>query len=227
MGLDMYLERMPRYKNATAKDINILESYFDWRNQKENPNSNAKNYTLKEWCGVEYADVPKRDIRKFYEPFFTTRYSQWDTKKQYGFGRIMDQIGYWRKANQIHNWFVEHVQDGEDDCCYHHEVTKEILEELLDTCEKVLANCELVDGKINNGYKFENGKTIPIMKDGKYVKDPSVAMELLSTTSGFFFGGTDYDEYYVNDIKDTIDIITNALETTNFEKEMIYYVSSW
>ena len=139
----------------------------------------------------------------------------------------MEEIGYWRKANQIHNWFVEHVQDGEDDCCYHHEVTKEILEELLDTCEKVLANCELVNGKIYNGYKFENGEIIPIMEDGKYVKDPSVAMELLPTTSGFFFGGTDYDEYYVNNIKDTIDIITTALETTDFETQMIYYVSSW
>lgn len=40
-------------------------------------------------------------------------------------------------------------------------------------------------------------------------------------------GGTDYDEYYVNDIKDTIDIITMALETTDFETQMIYYVSSW
>lgn len=23
---------------------------------------------------------------------------------------------YWRKANAIHNWFVENVQDGEDEC---------------------------------------------------------------------------------------------------------------
>ena len=52
-------------------------------------------------------------------------------------------------------------------------------------------------------------------------------MELLPTTSGFFFGGTDYDEYYVNDIKETIDIVTKVLETTDFEKEMVYYVSSW
>ena len=29
---------------------------------------------------------------------------------------ISERIGYWRKANQIHNWFVENVQGGEDDC---------------------------------------------------------------------------------------------------------------
>ena len=45
--------------------------------------------------------------------------------------------------------------------------------------------------------------------------------------SGFFFGGTEYDEYYFEDIKDTIEIIKNVLETTDFDKEMIYYVSSW
>lgn len=91
----------------------------------------------------------------------------------------------------------------------------------------MLASCELIDGKINNGYKFENGKPVPIIEDGKYIKDPNVAERLLPSCSGFFFGGTDYDEYYINDIKDTIDIVTKALETTDFEKEMIYYVSSW
>jgi hypothetical protein len=25
-------------------------------------------------------------------------------------------IGYWRKANHIHNWFVKNVQNAEDDC---------------------------------------------------------------------------------------------------------------
>lgn len=228
MGLDMYLNRMPRYKDATANDVSMLESYLDWKNKKNDPKSSAKNCTLKKWCGVEYKDVPNGDVRKFYEPFFTIKYSHWDVEKKYGYGRIMEQVGYWRKANEIHNWFVENVQEGIDDCCYHNEVTKEVLEELLDVCNKVLASCELVNGKIENGYSFdENGHKVPILEDGRYVKDPSVAVELLPTTSGFFFGGTSYDEYYVEDIKNTIDIITNVLETTDFDKEMIYYVSSW
>lgn len=228
MGLDMYLNRMPRYKDATAHDVSTLENYFDWKNKKNDPKSSAKNYTLKKWCGVEYKDVPNGDVRKFYEPFFAIKYPHWDVEKKYGYGGIMEQVGYWRKANEIHNWFVENVQDGIDDCCYHNEATKEVLEELLDVCNKVLASCELVNGKIENGYNFDqNGHKIPILEDGKYVKDPSVAEELLPTTSGFFFGGTSYDEYYVEDIENTIDIITKVLETTDFEREMIYYVSSW
>ncbi len=37
------------------------------------------------------------------------------------------EVGYWRKANQIHNWFVKNVQGGVDDCGYYG-VTKEKLE---------------------------------------------------------------------------------------------------
>ena len=29
---------------------------------------------------------------------------------------IVEEVGYWRKANQIHNWFVKNVQKDQDDC---------------------------------------------------------------------------------------------------------------
>ena len=223
MGLDMYLERMPRYGNTTPNEITAIENYFDW---KENPK--AKKYTLKEWCGTAFKDVPPKKVRDFYAPFYITTYSDWDKKHEYPNKAIKEEIGYWRKANEIHDWFVEHVQDGVDDCNYHDEVTEEVLEDLLSTCQKVLDSCEMVNGKIKNGYTLDkNGKKIPFMEDGKYVKDPSVAMELLPTTSGFFFGSTDYDEWYVNDIENTIEICKKALETTDFETQQIFYVSSW
>lgn len=47
----------------------------------------------------------------------------------------------WRKANQIHRWFVDEVQDGNDDCQYYH-ASREKLIELITTCEEVLADHE-------------------------------------------------------------------------------------
>ena len=228
MGLDMYLERMPRYGNTTPSEVSAIESYFSWKAEKENPESKARNYTLKEWCGVDFKTLPPKDVRDFYSSQGKYGYAYWDTEQKYsGRYRIIEEVGYWRKANQIHNWFVENVQDGVDDCGYHNEVTKEDLEELLNICEIVLSSCELIDGKINNGYSYENGVRTPIMEDGKYIKNSSVSEKLLPTTSGFFFGSTSYDEYYVEDIKNTIDIIKKVLETTDFDKQMVYYVSSW
>ena len=48
---------------------------------------------------------------------------------------------YWRKANAIHKWFVDNVQDGEDECREHY-VTREQLEELRDACINALADPE-------------------------------------------------------------------------------------
>lgn len=46
-------------------------------------------------------------------------------------------VAYWRKANAIHRWFVEHVQGGHDECGST-PVTREQLEQLIDVCQRVL-----------------------------------------------------------------------------------------
>jgi hypothetical protein len=50
---------------------------------------------------------------------------------------IREEIGYWRKANAIHNWFVENVQNGVDECEEAY-VEKADLENLLKTVNIVL-----------------------------------------------------------------------------------------
>jgi len=52
---------------------------------------------------------------------------------------IAINVGYWRKANAIHDWFVNNVQDGEDNC-REYRVTTEQLQELRGLCEQVLAD---------------------------------------------------------------------------------------
>ena len=47
------------------------------------------------------------------------------------------EVGYWRKANAIHNWFVTNVQDGKDDC-EEYDVSREQLEQLRQQCKIVL-----------------------------------------------------------------------------------------
>ena len=54
-----------------------------------------------------------------------------------------NEVHYWRKANQIRNWFVENCGYPEDGNCEEVEVSKEDLENLMDTCRKVINNHEL------------------------------------------------------------------------------------
>lgn len=226
MGLDMYLNKYPRYKNVTATQIDTIDSYFDWIKSKESGSEYA-NCTFKEWCGRDLSELPSIDAIEFYRQFYTHKYQEWDTEHKYGYATIHQQVGYWRKANSIHDWFVNHVQNGEDDCRYHQEVTQGVLYDLLIACETVLEASELTEGEYQCGYNYSGGERVPNIVYGKYVKDTSVAEKLLPTTCGFFFGSTEYDEYYIEDIKGTIDIIHKVLETTDFNKEMLFYVSSW
>lgn len=53
----------------------------------------------------------------------------------------IEEVGYWRKANQIHKWFVENVQGGIDNCDYH-EVSKAQLEKLKGTVQLTLNNLD-------------------------------------------------------------------------------------
>lgn len=111
-------------------------------------------------------------------------------------------VMYWRKANAIHKWFVNEVQDGNDDCGTY-EVDIEKLRELRHICERIVEQCPLVDGKVNCGRRFENGKWHDIIEDGKVMDNVEVAEELLPTASGFFFGSTSYDQWYYEEVKDT------------------------
>ena len=106
---------------------------------------------------------------------------------------IVEEAGYWRKANHIHNWFVQNVQNGTDDCGNYY-VSRDRLEELLEVCNIVLAN-------------------------------KSRAEELLPTAQGFFFGGTQYDEYYFDDIINTKEIVEDCLSDSSADD--FEYHSSW
>lgn len=62
---------------------------------------------------------------------------------------------YWRKANSIHKWFVDNVQNGEDNCGEYY-VSTEQLKELRDLCVKAL---EELDGSLlppQSGFFFGN-----------------------------------------------------------------------
>ena len=111
-------------------------------------------------------------------------------------------LACWRKANQIHNWFVERAQAGEDDCQKHF-VELDDLKELVTLCEGLLVN-----------------------------RSAEHAEEELPTQAGFFFGSTEYDDGYWDDLEDTVAQLRpvvdwfDADENRRFQWE-IKYQSSW
>jgi hypothetical protein len=108
--------------------------------------------------------------------------------------RVAPCIYYWRKANAIHQWFVDFAQDGAD-ACQRTLVHPEMLADLVDRCERVDA-------------------------------DHSLAGKLLPTQSGFFFGSTDYDEWYFAIVRETAAGLRKAVAAAP-KPAAFYYQSSW
>jgi hypothetical protein len=105
---------------------------------------------------------------------------------------------YWRKANQIHNWFVNNVQNGTDDQG-EYSVSFEQLQDLYDVCKEVY-----------------NSKKV----------------EKLPCQGGFFFGPTEYDEYYYQGLLHTMKMLEFVLKKDEenqfaFRAWRFKYSSSW
>ena len=106
------------------------------------------------------------------------------------------EVAYWRKANQVRQWFVDHAGYNADANCEEHPITKSILERLVSDCKTVLA-------------------------------DHSKAEEVLPTQSGFFFGSTDYDDWYFNDLTNTVEQVEKVVADTDWNNEEVYYYEWW
>lgn len=145
-----------------------------------------------------------------------------------GVKEISVGIMYWRKANAIHNWFVEHVQDGKDDCGSYF-VSKENLIELKNVCEEVLKVAIVEYGKVYVGTTWDKNGETKNYKDGIVIANPEMVAEILPSSSGCFFGSTDYDEYYLNDVKQTFNKIQKILsvDEKEFNSWGFEYMSSW
>lgn len=135
-------------------------------------------------------------------------------------------VGYWRKANAIHKWFVAHVQDGTDDC-KEYDVSRDQLTTLRDLCLQVLNTAQLEDAPIANGTQYSGGTTTQLTRPGQRITNPDAIAALLPTTPGFFFGKEDYDSDYLDDIRHTHDLLTSLLDNPNLQGWYFTYRSSW
>lgn len=96
---------------------------------------------------------------------------------------IEEQVGYWRKANAIHAWFVKNVQDGNDDCRDAY-VSEKKMKELLTLVTELLIK-----------------------------RDVNYAAKMLPPQPGFFFGTYEIDENYWEDLEYTQKLLTECLES--------------
>jgi len=135
------------------------------------------------------------------------------------------ELIYWRKANQIHNYFCNNGDVIEEQISY--QISKEVLLDLIEKCKEVLKKAKLVDSKISNGWQYKDGKKEELYCDGQIIENQDEISEILPTVSGFFFGNTEYNNYYIEDIKYTLENLEQVIDLIDFENEDVFYLASW
>lgn len=111
------------------------------------------------------------------------------------------EVAYFRKVNLLVEYF-EYVDD-----CSDMVVTEEQLQELVEKCE----------------YLIEFAKEHPAGSD-EFKEKASVT---LPTQSGFFFGNTDYDEWYLRDLKEIVERLSPVIADTDFDRYDIIFHCWW
>ena len=171
-----------RHKNTQSK----LEAYKEWENK----------YSYEEFQRL--TEEQKEEYR--------------NSEPEYDENMYGKELMYWRKANQIHNWFVQNCQNGVDDCEYY-AITVNDLMKLKELCEKILTMTEKRKEMRYTSYSATEKEEVDIL----YLTPEGVeyATEHLPSRSGFFFGSTEYDDWYVLELKDTIEQINDTLDILN------------
>ena len=85
------------------------------------------------------------------------------------------------------------------------------------------------DGRDDCGHYHVSREQLTELADvcDQVLKDPERASELLPTQSGFFFGGTEYGEWYMEGLRYTRDRIRDLLARPELEGWEFQYHSSW
>lgn len=214
MGLDIYFYKVKNVSKSKDEQLDCIDFYLDLNEKKAKQRvSRFANKSLKRLKAAKdeneykeiYLDIfqnEKKGIPKF-------------TKYRFEYEDMISDIQYdVDKVKEFFNDFKRHYYAQEDayfrkvNFVYHFFspklqneccfVTKEDLKELISRCKRVLKN-----------------------------KSKRLAEELLPTQSGFFFGSTDYDEYYFDDVKDCKMQMKKLLKGFNEEKDVILVVMSW
>ena len=107
------------------------------------------------------------------------------------------QIGYFRKFNALHGYIVKTFANG------------------IDNCQDIIL------------YKEDVEQIKKVLDDVLKANTEEQAREILPIQSRFFFGETDYDEFYFQDVKDAAGLMQSFLDNFDFENYQLVYRASW
>lgn len=121
------------------------------------------------------------------------------------------EVGYFRKVNFLMSFF------NYDGNCEYKEIAREELQALRDACEEI---SEMKPIKVEV-HKYPYGGVTEVKEYS--LADQERCAELLPTQSGFFFGSTDYNEWYFADVKEVFAWVDGVLSDLADDEVVLMY----
>lgn len=218
MGLDIYFHKVKKVRTKN-EPLKTIQEYSDILNQRAK--EKLAKYVDKSLKKLSHASDEGEYANEYHKifPAGVSKFTQYDWKYRKFCESVLsieevkaffedfqrfyyaEEDAYFRKVNSIYRYFQPKL---DDECAF---VTKADLEDIINRCDKVLKGVDL-------------RKEIPY-------ENIDLAMELLPTQSGFFFGSIDYDKWYFADVKDVRRQMKKLLRGFNEDTDVIYVVMSW
>lgn len=116
---------------------------------------------------------------------------------------INDHLCYWRKFNALHHYIAKNYGDLENDNCVDIHLEISDIEDILEILKKVQDTMKTttktrLDSR-GNEYKEE------------VITNPKAVEKIFPTADGFFWGSTDYDDYYIDEVNRTVDVLEQVV----------------
>lgn len=144
----------------------------------------------------------------------------------------LKEIYYWRKVYPIHDWFVRNIQKGNNDSDYY-SIKKEDLENLINDLQAVYNSLKDEVGfyKVKIGKeKNSKGEDLTVIQ-GIYIyykdKQIEIARKLIPVPDSVENDGTEYNEYYLKNIKKSLDDLIIINNTFDFDSNYLIYQGNW
>ena len=208
MGLDVYFHivRKPRSNKKSYTTVAEYNKLNDKR-AKDKARKVAKRVLAK----LKDAEGNKEEYTNVYNNVFIPKVEKL-TKYVHRYAHMKDEVKPYDEVKTFWKHFVD-WQYAEEDGYFRkvNFVYRYFEDKLEDECCFV------------SRYELED----LVERCDKVMTNPRLAHELLPTRSGFFFGSTDYDKWYFEDVKYAKEVFSSLLEKYNEDTDVLFVIMSW
>ena len=207
MGLDIFIHKVKNVRNSKYEPLKSIKEYAEINEQR----AKDKIKAFADTCikDLESLKDNAESYKVAYDKIFNVKIK--DYTKCYWIVEKMQE--------RVHS--VQEVKEFFDDFIYYPEVDAYF--------RKVNFIYKYFQYKLEDEQCFiEKEDLLDIIERcEKVLADDTQAEELLPTQCGFFFGSTDYDDYYFDNVADCKKQMEHLLEDFDDNTDIIYVVMSW